>query len=48
MWQEVEHLLIKLADQEKRYEEDTEKLKKKNCANKKLLEQMAADLKLAN
>lgn len=33
---------------EKRYEEDTEKLKKTNCGNKKLLEQMAGDLKMAN
>lgn len=33
---------------EKRYEEDTEKLKRKNCGNKKLLEQMTADIKLAN
>ncbi len=44
----MEHLEIKLVEIEKRYAEDTEKLKKKNTGNKKLLEQMAGDLKLAN
>ena len=44
----MQHLEIKLVEIEKRYAEDTEKLKKKNTGNKKLLEQMAGDLKLAN
>ena len=44
----MEHLEIKLVEIEKRYAEDTEKLKMKNTGNKKLLEQMAGDLKLAN